>query len=294
MAMASYLLFLETVVNTLLGLLAAAISLFDPGTHRMPALEKVALRPVAYVRTAFVWRQSVNDLITGLRASEPNARAAAACSLQKLGSDARQAIPALVERLADASPVDPSICGEDRTWWKKGVAQQTSPGEEAAAALVSIGTASLQPLVSAARAPQWIARRNAVWALGALDDSRGVAPALAALKDAEPPVRETAAWALGALEAVDAIPALIGALKDEDAGVRSQVAWALGAIGDRRAVDGLVAALKDSDAGVRSQAAWALGAIGDNRANGALAAALKDSAVKVRQQAAWALGAIGK
>jgi HEAT repeat protein len=292
--MAPYLLFLETAINTIVGLIAAAIALFDPGLHRMPAIRPVAFRPAAYVRTVSFAPQGVNDLIARLKAPEPAARAMAACSLQKLGSEARPAIPALVERLADASPVDPTICGDDRTWWKNDHEQQTSPGEEAAAALVSIGTASLQPLVAAARAPQWIARRNAVWALGALDDARGVPPALAALKDSEPPVRAVAAWALGTLDAYDSIPALIAALKDEDAGVRSQVAWALGAIGDRRAVDGLVGALKDSDAGVRSQAAWALGATGDRRANEALAAALKDANVKVRRQAAWALGAIGK
>ncbi|MGH9330590.1 MAG: HEAT repeat domain-containing protein [Vicinamibacterales bacterium] len=292
--MPPYLLFLETAINTLLSLVAAAIALFDPSLHQLPAYQRVSLRPAAYIRTSFAGPQDVTGLIAKLRAADPAARASAACELEKLGTGARTAIPALVERLADASPVDPKVCGEDRNYWKKDYEQQTSPGEEAAAALVAIGTSSLQPLVGAARAPQWVARRNAVWALGALDDERGVTPVLAALKDSEPPVRAIAAWALGALDAYDAVPALIEALKDSDAGVRSQVAWALGAIGDRRAVDGLVGALKDSAEGVRSQAAWALGALGDNRANFALAAALKDSSPKVRRQAAWALGAIGK
>jgi HEAT repeat protein len=236
----------------------------------------------------------VNALVAQLRAADPAQRVTAACELQRLGAAAKAAIPALVERLADASPVDPKVCGEGRTWWKKFEPQQTTPGEEAAAALVAIGSASFQPLVGAARDPQWVARRNAVWALGALDDERAVSTVLTALKDAEPPVRETAAWALGAMDAEVAVTALVGALKDEDAGVRAQAAWALGAIGDRRAVDGLVGALKDSDASVRSQAAWALGAIGDSRATSGLAAALKDSDAKVRRQAAWALGAIGK
>jgi HEAT repeat protein len=292
--MPPYLLFLETAINTLLSLVAAAIALFDPSLHQMQGFQRTALKTVSYVRTSYVGTQDVTGLIAKLRAADPNARASAACALEKLGTGAKNAIPALVERLSDGSPVDPKVCGEDRTYWRKDYEQLTSPGEEAAAALVAIGTSALQPLVGATRAPQWVARRNAVWALGALDDERGVAPALTALTDSEPPVRATAAWALGALEAYDAVPALIEALKDTDAGVRSQVAWALGAIGDRRAVDGLVAALKDSAEGVRSQAAWALGAIGDNRANAGLAAALKDSSTKVRKQAAWALGAIGK
>jgi HEAT repeat protein len=292
--MPPYLLFLETALNTLLSLVAAAIALFDPSLHQMPGFQRTGLKTVSYIRTSFTGTQDVTGLIAKLRAADPNARASAACELEKLGTGARTAIPALVERLSDASPVDPKVCGEDRNYWRKDYEQMTSPGEEAAAALVSIGTPALQPLVGAARAPQWVARRNAVWALGALEDERGIPPALTALKDSEPPVRATAAWALGALEAYDAVPALIEALKDADAGVRSQVAWALGAIGDRRAVDGLVAALKDSTESVRSQAAWALGAIGDSRANAGLAAALKDSSTKVRKQAAWALGAIGK
>jgi HEAT repeat protein len=292
--MPPYLLFLETAINTLLSLVAAAIALFDPSLHQMSGPQRVALRTASYIRTSFVGTQDVTGLIAKLRAADPNARASAACELEKLGTGARSAIPALVERLSDASPVDPKVCGEDRNYWRKDYEQLTSPGEEAAAALVAIGSSSFQPLVGAARGPQWVARRNAVWALGALEDERGVAPALTALKDSEPPVRATAAWALGALEAYDAVPALIEALKDSDASVRSQVAWALGAIGDRRAVEALVGALKDSAEGVRSQAAWALGAIGDSRANAGLAGALKDTSVKVRKQAAWALGAIGK
>jgi HEAT repeat protein len=292
--MPPYLLFLETALNTLLSLVAAAIALFDPSLHQMPGFQRTGLKTVSYIRTSITGTQDVTGLIAQLRAADPNTRASAACALEKLGTGARTAIPALVERLSDASPVDPKVCGEDRNYWRKDYEQMTSPGEEAAAALVSIGTSALQPLVGAARAPQWVARRNAVWALGALEDERGIPPALTALKDSEPPVRATAAWALGALEAYDGVPALIEALKDADAGVRSQVAWALGAIGDRRAVDGLVAALKDSTESVRSQAAWALGAIGDSRANAGLASALKDSSTKVRKQAAWALGAIGK
>jgi HEAT repeat protein len=254
-----------------------------------------SLSTILLVSASFLAPDDVNALVARLRAAEPAQRVTAACELQRLGSAAKPAIPALIERLADASPVDPKVCREDRTWWKNAnIEQKTSPGEEAAAALVAIGSASFQPLVAATRDAQWVARRNAVWALGALDDERAVPTVLTALKDAEPPVRETAAWALGAMDAEEAVTALVGALKDEDAGVREQAAWALGAIGDRRGVDGLVGALKDSDASVRSQAAWALGAIGDSRATSGLAAALKDSNAKVRRQAAWALGAIGK
>jgi HEAT repeat protein len=288
-----YVNFLTTIVDALATLVGAVMMLVASLFHQVPQPHVTSSSP-AIALIAYVDEQNAGDLVTRLRDAEPRTRAVAACELQRMGSAAQTAIAALVERLSDASPVDPKVCGEDRHYWSKEIEQPTSPGEEAAAALVAIGTESLPPLIAAARAPQWVARRNAVWALGALDDSRGVPPALTALADREPPVRRVAAWALGALDADVAVNALIDALGDSDAGVRSQVAWALGAIRDPRAVDGLIKALKDQDDGVRMQAAWALGTIRDRRASDALAAALKDSSPRVRRQAAWALGTIGR
>lgn len=200
----------------------------------------------------------------GLASSDPEARTKAACALREMGRDAAPALPRLAALLADGSPVDAAVCG-DRAWRFHGMREAnalTSPGEQAASAMVAIGSPSFAPFSQALAGPAWIARRNAAWGLGALDAS-------------------------------EAVPALVEALKDTEAGVREQAAWALGAIGDRRAVDGLVGALSDSAPGVRRQAAWALGAIGDRRAVTALAKALKDSDAGVRRQAAWALGAIG-
>ena len=210
---------------------------------------------------AFAAQHDVTAAAAGLASPDPAARAKAACELRELGSQAAPATAKLLAMLDDASPVDPAVCGE-RTWRFRGGQEPTSPGEQAASALVAIGGSTKPALRRTLTAPVWVARRNSAWALGALKDS-------------------------------EAVPALIEALKDTDAGVREQVAWALGAIGDRRAVDGLVAALADSAPGVRKQAAWALGAIGDRRAVSGLTAALKDADAGVRRQAAWALGAIG-
>ena len=209
-------------------------------------------------------QKDVSAAAAGLASADPSVRTRAACDLRELGSHAAPAIARLTAMLGDASPVDLSACGE-RTWSHGRFDRHqdaTTPGEQAASALVAIGGPAREPLLRALGSPVWIARRNAAWALGASDAS-------------------------------EAVPALVDALKDTDAGVREQVAWALGAIGDRRAVDGLIAALKDQAAPVRKQAAWALGALGDPRAVNALMAALKDSDPGVRKQAAWALGAIG-
>jgi HEAT repeat protein len=228
----------------------------------------------------------------GLASADPAARTRAACELRELGSGAAPALPRLLAMLDDGSPVDAAVCAE-RTWRHGWSQDATSPGEQAASALVAIGTPAYEPLTKALAGPAWIARKNAAWALGALGNRSAIPLLSRTLRDAEPAVRGRGAWALGALDSSEAVPALVEALKDTDPGVREQVAWALGAIGDRRAVDGLIGALADSAAGVRKQAAWALGALSDKRAVTALMKCLKDPEAGVRKQAAWALGAIG-
>ena len=213
---------------------------------------------------ALASQRDLNAAAAGLASPDPSVRTKAACDLREFGSQAASTIGRLTAMLGDASPVDLAVCGE-RTWahGRFGRRQDaTTPGEQAAAALVAIGMPAREPLLRSLSNPVWVTRRNAAWALGAGDAS-------------------------------EAVPALVEALKDTDAGVREQVAWALGAIGDKRAVDGLIGALKDQAAPVRKQAAWALGAIGDKRAVTALMASLKDGDAGVRKQAAWALGAIG-
>jgi HEAT repeat protein len=203
--------------------------------------------------------RSVKDLIAALALADPAVRAQAACELKHEGDAASTAIEPLARLLADGAPVERSVCQE--RWWRKDDLL-TTPGEEAAAALVSIGSRAFDALIRAIGQPQWIARRNAAWALGALEDPRAVKVLLTALADSEPDVRAQAAWALGALDATAATEKLTDTLKDPDARVRQQSAWALGAIGDSRATSVLITALKDNDAGVRRQAAWALGNIG--------------------------------
>ena len=232
----------------------------------------------------------VRDLVGGLTSDDAVVRARAACELKEHGDSAADAIDGLVRLMGDATLVEPSVCRER---WSDSAERQTTPGHLAAAALVAVGSRTVPALIDVLREPVWVARRNAAWALGALDDPRGVAPVTAALQDREAPVRAQAAWALGAMDADSAVQALVAVLKDPDDGVRQQAAWALGAIGSRAAVGGLSQALKDTHAQVRHQAAWALGAIGDRGAVPGLVDTLKDADKGVRQQAAWALGALG-
>lgn len=242
------------------------------------------------------WQQtpSTRDLatvISMLQSPDPVVRVSVACSREVFNESAAAAIPALIDLLDDAEPVSPEVCRDDhRRWW--GDDQPITAGQESARALVRIGIASFDPLTKAVASAGPTARRNAAWALGALDDQRAVTPLITALRDEDQLVREQASWALGALDDARAVQPLIGALRDGTPAVRRQAAWALGAIDDAAAVDALVAALKDDDARVREQSAWALGAIGDARASSGLSRALADREARVRRQAAWAIGAI--
>jgi HEAT repeat protein len=242
------------------------------------------------------WQQppTAKDLapvIDMLRSPDPVVRVSVACLRDVFNGSATAAIPALIALLDDDEPVSPEVCREDhRRWW--GDEHPLTAGQEAARALVRIGMASFDPLVKALGGTGAVERRNAAWALGALDDQRAVPPLMGALRDTDDRVREQASWALGALDDARAVQPLIGALRDASFGVRRQAAWALGAIDDSTSVDALLAALKDSNARVREQSAWALGAIGDARASAGLSRALKDTDSRVRRQAAWALGAM--
>ena len=70
-----------------------------------------------------------------LASADPAVRTRAACDLRALGSGALPALPKLTALLDDGSPVDAAVCG-DRTWRFHGSQDSTSPGEQAASALI--------------------------------------------------------------------------------------------------------------------------------------------------------------
>lgn len=175
--------------------------------------------------------KDLSTVIEMLRSPDPVVRVGVACARNVFNASAAPAIPALVALLEDAEPVAPEVCREDhRRWW--GDEHPITPGEAAARALVHIGSASFDPLIETLASPAAVARRNAAWALGALDDPRAVTPLIGSLKDSEPNVREQAAWALGAIGDARAAAGLTLSLQDTEARVRRQSAWALGAIAD--------------------------------------------------------------
>src|SRR5262245_25853724 len=148
--------------------------------------------------------RDVKQLVADLRSSDPVARTRAACDLRELGDDAAAAVEPLIALLDDGSPVEPTVC--ERRWWRGSNNDLTSPGEQAASALVAIGSRAVPAVLAALQRPAWVARKNAAWALGALDDPRAVKPLIHTIPHREQHVRQPAAWPLGALDDPPALP----------------------------------------------------------------------------------------
>ena len=113
--------------------------------------------------------------ITVLKKGTPVERAAAAYWLGQKHSAAATAVDSLTELLGDATEVDASSYRHNSQGLKMKL------GEEAAAALVQIGHASIEPLIHVLKtSPEPEARKNAAWALGILHEqgaSNGVVSA---------------------------------------------------------------------------------------------------------------------
>ncbi len=120
------------------------------------------------------------------------------------------------------------------------------------------------------------------------------APAIAALKHADPGVRREAVGVLGWLKHAPALPWLASATADDpDAEVRRAAAGALGLAAPDAVpsvLPSLCAALRDSVWAVREEAATTLGKLGAPEAAVALRAAMSDDYWQVRLRAARSLG----
>ena len=204
--------------------LAAACAVALAVVPAWRATSQVKTSPASALR-GYGEQADVATLVAALKSPDPASRAKAACSLRDLGGRAAPAVEALAALLSDASPVDQQICGQR---WRRD--DTSSPGEFAAAALASIGSPAYTVLERTLQHDIWIARRNAAWGLGVLDDSRAVPALIATLTDREAPVRKQAAWALGVIGNPRAVEPLLGALKDRDPEVRRQAAWAIGVL----------------------------------------------------------------
>jgi len=141
---------------------------------------------------------------------------------------------------------------------------------------------------SAALADSTFRRRYvAAWALGELQDARGVEPLLRALSAEEGETAKEAARSLVKLGAA-AAPAVRSALPGLQGDARGYGLRILGEIRDPLALEALQAAL--SEPAHRAEAAWALGTLGRREAAGALRPLVNDPEWRVRLEACRSLG----
>lgn len=150
------------------------------------------LQPEAGSAASSTPRAEVMERAKKLVSSDPVEAAGAAYWLARQGAKAVPAIPQLAAVLADDREVDPKKIRGDRKVFRG--ADTTTPGEEAAAALASIGEPAVDVLIDVLRnSPSAVARRNAVWALGAIQNRRKAAPGNGTAPDSSAAVRSSSA-----------------------------------------------------------------------------------------------------
>jgi len=292
----------------------------------IPFLVSALVAPVAIGDTLPDMPSEVRNLVRQLSSTSAIERGNAANRLGRMGAKATAAIPFLVKTLGDSSKL------VWQTEWERKVkrdafgqvlGKKTSPGDEAAKALSSIGKPAVNPLIGALKEENPEVRERAARALGNIKDSGALEPLVATLGDNTRDVRNAAAAALGKINDPRAVQPLISALKKEtsssggygiamalgslgepsiepllgllgesDPVVRKYAVRALGKTKSPDVLDAVINALRDEDAAVRVNAVYALRDIGSSRAVEALIEALSDESSGVRARAAEGLGKI--
>ncbi len=292
-------------------LIGAIFAAFPLGAQEAVKQEKAAAETPADIR-----RQ-----IEALHSESPEARMLAAYALGELG--AAEAVPELIALLGDHGPTHQKkmhVWQPPDVYWGLSL---SSPGREAARALVKIGAPSAEPLLAVLKDPKNSGLPNAIWALGEMREPRAVDFLLTRLWDvgaivAIGKLREPRA-AQGLVNQLDndwiryetrsalvqigrpSVEPLIDALKNKDlkdqkSKIRSSAAELLGRMEVKEALEPLMAAALEDNAELRYRAVEAVGVMAgkdDAKAAELLRGMLKDKDWRVRELAAVALGRLG-
>ncbi len=289
-------------------------------THRHIYLNLVGLGALIAVLTVTFWLhtgpRAIPRLIEQLKDEEPTARILAAQWLAKLGPDAKEAVPALVDaalrdpnqdvsaaaaaaiHTLDLSAARDVVSGYLPALWDGDAAVR----RKACAVLGSLGPVAkpaVSSLITMLDDTDELVRERAVGALGAIGipQSEIVTALIRALRDPASIVRYRAAaqFAFHVPVTVAAVPSLLELRNDPDKSVAALAEIALEHAGqpDRQDVSHLVALLERP--GEKDYALQQLAQLGPQAADAApvLVSVLKDSLALNRYLAAEALRAIG-
>lgn len=258
---------------------------------------------------------TIPDLIKNLADPAVEVRAQAAKALGERGSEAKDAVPALIRALNDrfAAVRDSAIAALSRINLESTVSaliqNLDDPDERvcnsaAKGLAVMIERFALPPTVNqqvfdalakAAHHSSWFVRSTVMANLGEVAPPEPVLPILiAGLEDEEAEVRQDAAIALQCLGSA-AAPAVPHLVTNFWHGIELYATSALGSIGSAAtaAIPRLIEALQSPDEDLRGRAAEALGDIGSAEAVPLLLALLQHADADLRQSAAEALQCLG-
>jgi HEAT repeat protein len=261
-------------------------------------------------------KPAVTALTDALNDADPFVRLHAADALGNLGTEAKDAVPALEKGLKNENPE--SRYAAASVLWRishqetalnvllEPLKDESCPAEhrfQVVQALNMIGPsakAAVPLLTELLKNKDEYLRVVAAQALWTIARKRiAISALIEALKSGESTTRGAAATTLGLLgsDAREAVPALVTALEDSQTYVRSSAASTLGQIGSDAvaSVPALIKALGDSDSHVRTSAASSLGNIGWGAAvaTPALLDSLKEADEELYQDVLIALVRIG-
>ena len=221
---------------------------------------------------------ALKPLLEQLQDANPNVRNEACLAIERLGSDATEAIPSL-----RASLIDPDKRVRQSAYRALRIQHDVSidvwteamhnPDPDIRLLVLEVlpfyKELGVAPLIGSFRDKVDAIRIKAAERLAALPgETPGLMASLqTALRDSEIPVRQAAAHAFSKMPpgaAKPAVPALAAALSDPDVAVRTSAGDALGRVPEsaKLAVEALSVSLRDRDPAIRARAAKALAAVG--------------------------------
>ena len=196
---------------------------------------------------------STFDDITNVLLDDPKIEVRQAAA-KALGNTAHPAaLPYLMEAL------------HDPFWWY----ERESAAGELLAAIRTIGSAAVEPLIEALQDKEGTVRKFAAALLGQIRDPRAIEPLGMALYDLHHEVGKTSAESL-ALFGAAALEILMEALSHPEMWIRIHAVQALSKIKDPRVTPVLVQMLDDPEREVKKQVIHCLGELKDPRASSAL------------------------